>query len=189
MRKIMGKKLPEQLECVRDGTGEWEGRGYLHMAHEVGLPDDIADRVWHEIEGFADYCFNKSHAVAYAIIGFRTLYAKYWAPAYAYAANLWSLDPSSDGDKRQKLIPEYINECRRLNIEVRPPDIRWAKATAGVDPERRLLFGFSDVKGIANSGGYIVNCATTRVPLSLAPMPSRHGLSSTTIASWLRRRR
>lgn len=157
MRKIMGKKLPEQLDDVRDGEGEWKGRGYLDMAEKAGIPRYIAQDVWEEIEGFADYCFNKSHAVAYAIIGFRTLYAKYWAPAHAYAASMWSLDPSSDGEKRKNLIPEYVNECRRMGIEVRPPDIRYAKGHAYVDPMGRLLFGFGDVRNVANSGNYIVD--------------------------------
>jgi DNA polymerase III subunit alpha len=156
MRKIMGKKKPQDLAAIRDGLDEWEDRGYFTMARAAGMPQEVAESVWRELEGFADYCFNKSHTVAYAIIGFRTLYAKYYGAVQFYAASIRSLDPSSDGDKRKEILPEIVNECRRLNIEVRPPDIRWAQAHPSVDPEGRLLFGFGDIKGIANSGDYIV---------------------------------
>lgn len=154
MRKIMGKKQPQDLAALRDGTGEWEGKGYFEMATAMGIPHAAAEDTWKTIEGFADYCFNKSHTVAYAIIGFRCLFAKYYAPAEFYAASMRSLDHSRDGDKRKEMIPEYINECRRLGIEVTPPNIYESEAFASVQ-NGVLQFGFYDVKGVANSGPYI----------------------------------
>jgi DNA polymerase III alpha subunit len=155
IRKIMGKKKPEQMDAVRDGLDEWEGRGYLHMAVEAGIPLDIAQGIWNDLEGFADYCFNKSHTVAYGIVGFRTLYAKYYAPAEFYAACIRSLDPSTDGDKRKAMLPQFINECRRQKIDVFPPDIRYSMGYPYVVDSGALYLGFSDIAGIKTSGPFV----------------------------------
>lgn len=151
VRKILGKKKPEALEALHEGSGEWKGRGYLSMAEVAGLPEGVAQGVWEGLERFASYSFNKSHAVAYGILGFRCLYAKYYGPGQFYAACI----RTAEGDKRKEMLPLYINEARRLGLEVRPPDIGLSQAQTAVDPEGNLLFGFSDVKGVGESGEYI----------------------------------
>lgn len=158
MRKIMGKKQPQDLAAIHEGTGEWKGKSYMQMAERMDIPEAPAQETWDTIMGFADYCFNKSHTVAYAIIGFRTLFAKYYGAAEFYAASMRSLDPSTDGEKRKAMIPQYINECRRLGINVYPPSVSksrpYASATDG-----DLYFGFYDVKGVGHSGPYIEELA------------------------------
>ncbi len=154
IRKIMGKKKPEQLDAIRDGLGEWQGRGYLDMAQAAGIPKDVVATIWLELEGFADYCFNLAHSVAYGIITFRTIYAKYYGPVEFYTAVLRSLESTADGPKRKALLPVIINECRRQGIEVLPPDILKSKAYPYCE-DNRIYFGFTDIAGVGNSGEYI----------------------------------
>jgi DNA polymerase-3 subunit alpha len=157
IRKIMGKKKPEQMDAVRDGLDEWEGRGYLDMAVKAGIPLEVAQTIWNDLEGFADYCFNKSHSVAYGIVGFRTLYAKYYGASEFYAACIRSLDPSTDGDKRKTLLPQFVNECRRQKINVYGPDIRYSMGYPWVTEEDDLYFGFCDIAGVRSSGEFVAD--------------------------------
>ncbi|CAM6003648.1 unnamed protein product [Sphagnum balticum] len=165
IRKIMGKKKPEQMDAVRDGLEEWTDRGYLKMAERAGIPLEVAQSIWEDIEGFADYCFNLAHSVEYGVITFRTVFAKYYGTSEFYAAVIRSLVPSpeeeadkkksADTDKRKKLLPLIIQECRRLGIEVHPPDIENSQGFT-YSKEGAIYFGFSEIKGVRASGPYIV---------------------------------
>lgn len=150
VRKILGKKKPEALEALHDGVGEWEGRGYITMAEACGVPEKPAQQVWDGLERFASYSFNKSHAVVYATIGFRCLYAKYYGPAQFYAACM----RTAENEKRKEMLPLYVNEARRMGIEVHPPDIERSKSLASVVDNSEIYLGFSDVKNVGNSGEY-----------------------------------
>lgn len=138
VRKILGKKKPEDMRDLGRGEGEWEGKGYFQMATSAGISKSDAERIWEKIEGFASYSFNKSHAVEYGVLGFRTLYAKYHGPAEFIIA-LIKTNPEDAGG--------YVSEGRRMNIKVLAPDID----RSGADIETKdgdILFGFSNVKGI-----------------------------------------
>jgi DNA polymerase-3 subunit alpha len=151
VRKILGKKHPEKLSEIFDGFNEWDKKGFLAVAMEKGFTKESATEVWKGIEGFASYSFNKSHAVAYAIIGFRCLYAKYYGPQEFYIACIRTVDKQ----KRAELTPEYIKEARRAGIKVLPPDIRYSQAQVDVH-DGNIYFGFGDVKGVGTSGEYLV---------------------------------
>lgn len=150
VRKIMGKKMPESLAALHDGEGEWKDRGYLAMTDRAGIPERAAQNVWDGLERFASYAFNKSHAVSYAIIGFRCLFAKYYAPAEFYAACIQTVE----GEKYKEMLPLYINEARRMGIDVYPPDIYKSKANIAVT-DGDLYFGFKDIKDVSSSGDYL----------------------------------
>jgi len=77
VRKILGKKKPEDMQALFDGKGEWQGKGYQAMAEQAGIDEVSRELIWSRIEDFAKYSFNKSHAIAYATLCFRTGYAKY----------------------------------------------------------------------------------------------------------------
>jgi DNA polymerase III subunit alpha len=151
VRKILGKKKPEALEALYDGSGEWKGRGYMTMAEAAGLPQTVAQGVWEGLERFASYSFNLSHAVCYGVLGFRCLFAKYYGPGQFYAACI----RTAEGPKRHEMLPLYVNEARRLGLDILPPDIAESQALTAVDSEGNLLFGFSDVKGVGESGDYV----------------------------------
>ena len=138
VRKILGKKKPEEMKALRDGTGEWAGKGYFAAAESAGIDPQSADAIWAKIEDFAKYSFNKSHAIAYATIAFRTLYAKYNAPAQFVMACIRT-NPDDAGD--------YVSEGRRMGIKVLPPNIMRSEPEVSV-VNGDIYFGFSNIKGI-----------------------------------------
>lgn len=150
VRKILGKKHPEKLSEIFEGFNEWDKKGFLEVAIEKGFTKAVATEVWKSIEGFASYSFNKSHAVAYAIIGFRCLYAKYHGPQEFYIACIRTVDKQ----KRAELTPQYIKEARRAGIKVLPPDIRYSQGEVDVHDDH-IYFGFGDIKGVGNAGAYL----------------------------------
>jgi DNA polymerase-3 subunit alpha len=144
VRKILGKKKPEDMRALRDGSGEWEGKGYFELAEKAGLSKKLAETIWEKLEDFAKYSFNKSHAIEYATLGFRTLYAKYNAVAQFFIAciRIWTAQKK---DKEE--IGKYVSEARRMGIRVLPPDIH--RSHEDIDTvDGDILFGFANVKGI-----------------------------------------
>ena len=150
VRKVLGKKHPEKLSEIFEGFNEWDKKGFLAVAMEKGFSKEIATEVWKGIEGFASYSFNKSHAIAYGIIAFRCLYAKYYGPQEFYIACIRTVSK----DKRAELMPEYIKEARRAGFKVLPPDIRYSQGQVDVH-EGNIYFGFGDIKGVATGGDYV----------------------------------
>src|SRR5208282_4250454 len=152
VRKVLGKKHPEKLSEIFEGFNEWDKHGFLQVAMAKGFSKEVATEVWKSIEGFASYSFNKSHAIAYGIIAFRCLYAKYYGPQEFYIACIRTVSK----DKRAELIPEYIKEARRAGIKVLPPDIRYSKGRVDVH-DGHIYFGFGDIKGVGTGGDYLVH--------------------------------
>jgi DNA polymerase-3 subunit alpha len=148
VRSILGKKKPEKMAELRDGTGLWEGRGYFDMM-EQHFPDEnsrTAFEIWDLLEDFAKYSFNKSHAIAYACLGFRSLFCK-WSDPQAWTMALIKTDKENAG--------KYVGEARRMLINVLPPDIdksQYASSKDGGD----IRLGFGDIKGVRSSGKYVI---------------------------------
>jgi len=109
LRKAMGKKKPEILARFRDQ--------FLRGAEANGVEPSIAEKIFGQIEYFAGYGFNKSHSTAYALLSYRTAYLKANYPA-EFMAGVMSCDMGHT-DK----IALCVEECRRMGIAVRPPDI------------------------------------------------------------------
>jgi DNA polymerase-3 subunit alpha len=178
VRKILGKKKPEQWLALFTGEGEWAGKSYIEMAAKAGLGDlsgtqaanwdgrDVEDEhgkplfpkvtedawvIWRSIVNFAKYSFNKSHTVAYAVIAFRCLFAKYYGDAEWYTSCIRTVPK----DKRAERMPLYINEARRKGIEVLPPDIALSNSDVSIADDA-IVFGLGDVKGVSSSGDYVV---------------------------------
>lgn len=179
VRKILGKKKPEEMAALAAGTGEWaladgadslvfspldaEGepisgldivvssKGYKEVAYPQ-LGKETADEIWAKLVEFAKYSFNKAHSVAYGIIGFRCLLAKFYAAPEFYMACIRTVEQG----KKAKLIPTYINEARRMGIIVHPPDIERSQAEVAVWEDGDIYWGFSDVKNVATGGAYVV---------------------------------
>lgn len=152
MRKILGKKQPEKLSAIFKGFEEWDKKGYLDIAMKKGFTEEAAIKTWEEIEDFASYSFNKSHAICYAVIAFRCLVAKYYAPSEFYIACIRTVEQQ----KKAELMPRYIKEARRMKIKVNPPDIRYSQSRVAVH-EGEIYFGFGDVNFVGVSGDYIVH--------------------------------
>lgn len=143
VRKMLGKKSPEDMRKLIQGEGEWKGKGYVDIAvPQIG--EAAAQMIIEKIADFAKYSFNKAHAVCYAVIGFRTLYAKWKAPAEFIIASIRTI---GDDPKRAAKTAGFIGEGRRLGIKVLPPDI--LKSTEDIDVvDGAIYFGLTNVKGI-----------------------------------------
>jgi DNA polymerase III subunit alpha len=150
IRKILGKKKPEDMRDVGLGQGEWEGKGYREVAAQIGLQPAAINVIWNRLEGFASYSFNKSHSVAYGTVGFRTLFAKYNAPVEFYLACVRTVDPQ----KKKEHVPRYVNEARRMGIKISPPNI--LKSMGDIDTiGDTIYYGFKNVKTVSTSGDFI----------------------------------
>ncbi|MCK5591914.1 MAG: DNA polymerase III subunit alpha, partial [Candidatus Pacebacteria bacterium] len=109
LRKAMGKKIPKLMEEQKKKLLE----GFV----EHGLTKEKADKLWHLIEPFAAYGFNKAHAASYGRVAYQTAYMKANYPAEYMTAVLTA--ESGDTEK----ISEIISECKRMKIPVLPPNI------------------------------------------------------------------
>jgi DNA polymerase-3 subunit alpha len=138
LRKAMGKKIPAEMAEQKDKLL----KGFV----EHGLSKAIANELWHRIEPFAAYGFNKAHAASYGLVAYQTSYMKANYP-YAYMTAILSHE-SGDVDK----ISEIVSECQRMNITVLPPDINYSmggfeivKNSEGVE---EIRFGLYTIKNL-----------------------------------------
>lgn len=133
LRQAMAKKKPEVLAEQREK--------FIGGAVTNGFDEDNAGVVFDLVVHFAGYGFNKSHSAAYAMISYQTAYLKANYPIEYMAALLTSV--ISDKDK----VALYINECRRLGIEVLPPDVN--ESFAGFTAvEDKIRFGLSAIRNV-----------------------------------------
>ncbi len=121
VRRAMSKKKHDVMQQERkvfiEGlTGE-DGSVIVEGAVKRGVSREAAEKIFAQMESFASYAFNKSHAVCYAVVAYQTAYLKCKFPGEYMAALLTSIF-----DWRGKLA-EYIAECQRLNIPVLPPSV------------------------------------------------------------------
>ena len=110
--KAISKKKTDVIAESRDQ--------FVKGAVERGLDRDKAAKIFDLIEFFGGYGFNKSHSTAYALVAYQTAYLKAHYPTEYMAAVLSS---EMDGAERDKFFVEHIDDCRRMGIEVLPPNI------------------------------------------------------------------
>lgn len=134
MRRIMGKKKTEEMQGQKDK--------FIKGCEENGIDKKVARQVAELIEKFASYGFNKSHAAAYALIAYQTGYLKSNYPAEFMAANLSSEMTNSDK------IVVLIDECRKMGIEVIPPDVNYSKAKFEPLDKDKIAFGMAAIKNV-----------------------------------------
>jgi DNA polymerase-3 subunit alpha len=136
MRRAMGKKKAEELNK--------QYAGFEAGMLERGYPQDAVKKLWEILVPFADYAFNKSHSAAYGVITYWTAYLKANYPAEYMAALLTSV--KDDKDK----MAIYLNECRRMKIQVLPPDVNESDANftpVGTD----IRFGLGAVRNVGHN--------------------------------------
>ena len=141
IRRAMSKKKHAVIDAER--------RAFIHGDEARGIPgclangisESVANSIYDEILDFASYAFNKSHAVAYAIVAYRTAYMKCHHPREYMAALLTSVLDSSTK------VAEYIGECRELGIRVLPPDVNESGADFTV-AGANIRFGLTAIKNI-----------------------------------------
>lgn len=136
LRRAMSKKKPDVIASQREI--------FLKGAKENNISEEIASEIFELIGHFADYGFNKSHSVAYALVAYQTAYLKANYPSEFYAALLTSVMGASDR------ISYYIEECRHKDIEILPPDINYSYSSFTVS-DNAIRFGLAAVKNVGEA--------------------------------------
>ena len=136
LRKAVGKKQRKLMEAQREK--------FLSGALAKGYERDFVARLWDLIEKFAEYGFNKAHTVAYGVVSYQTAWLKAHHPVEYMAALLTSVRNNKDTK------PLYLNECRRMGIPVRLPDVNDSEADFTPRGEE-VLFGLAAVRGVGEA--------------------------------------
>ena len=135
LRRAIGKKIPEELQDQREK--------FISGAKAKNYSEELAIEIFEKvIEPFAGYGFNKSHAAGYAMIAYQTVFLKANFPTEFMAALL-----TADRNNIDRIITG-IEECRKMKIQVLPPDLNESFANFTVVDEDKIRFGLAAVKGI-----------------------------------------
>jgi DNA polymerase-3 subunit alpha len=136
LRRAMGKKIREEMARHR--------KKFIDGAVKNKIDPKKADKIFTQMEEFAEYGFNKSHSAAYAMVAYRTAYLKAHYPVEFMASLLTS--EMDDTDK----IMKYIGECRDMGIVVTPPHVNESALDFGVSGDI-IRFGLKAVKNVGES--------------------------------------
>ena len=141
VRRAMSKKKRAQIEKERGAFIYGDAERNISGCIANGVPEQTAKDIYDEINDFANYAFNKAHAVCYAIVAYQTAWFKVHYTREYMAALLTSVLDS------QAKVAEYITECRDNGIQLMPPDINESGADFTVAGEY-IRFGLVAVKGV-----------------------------------------
>lgn len=133
LRRIMGKKKKEALAA--------ELEKFIAGAVANGHTKEHAEEIFHILEPFAGYGFNKSHAVAYTMIAYRTAYLKSHYPVEFLAANL--TNEIGNPDK----FSEYLALAKSMGIRILPPDINSSVTEFSVE-DGSIRYGFEGIRNL-----------------------------------------
>ncbi len=145
VRRAMSKKKFDVLEKERktfifgekDETGKFIVDGCINR----GVDENIANALFDEIQNFAAYAFNKSHAAAYATVSYQTAFMKCYYPKEYLSALLTSVLGNSSK------VAVYMEECHRLGIKVLPPHVNYSNLKFTVSGEN-IRFGLLAIKNL-----------------------------------------
>ncbi len=142
LRKAMGKKIPEEIESLRDK--------FLNGARVKNIPKVKANKIFDQIVKFGGYGFNKSHATAYAFLAYWTAYLKANFPMEYMSALL-----TSEIGNTEK-IKIYIEECKRMGIEILPPSVNESFVEFRIEGENKIRFSLLAIKNAGEKGVEII---------------------------------
>ena len=145
VRRAMGKKKLDVMAKERKVFihGQVDENGNIEVPGCVrnGIDEVSANKIFDEMAEFAKYAFNKSHAACYAVVSYRTAYLKAYYPAEFMAATLNSYLGNLDK------APQYIDECKRLGIQILKPDINKSFEKFTVE-DGKIRFGLGAIKNV-----------------------------------------
>ena len=148
VRRAMGKKkldvMAKEREYFIHGQTDEAGNVIIPGCVRNGIDEASANKIFDEMAEFAKYAFNKSHAAAYSVVSYQTAFLKKYYPEEFMAATLNSFLGNLDK------VPEYIDECKRLGIEILKPDINKSNTKFTVD-NKKIRFGMGSVKNVGIS--------------------------------------
>ncbi|NSW95147.1 MAG: DNA polymerase III subunit alpha, partial [Bacteroidales bacterium] len=137
LRKAMGKKKKSIMDEMKFK--------FIEGCRKKGYDENTVNQIWLDWESFAHYAFNKSHSTCYALIAFQTGYLKAHYPAEYMAAVL------SRNINDIKKITSFMDETRRMGIEVLGPDVNESHVKFTVNKDGNIRFGLGAIKGVGES--------------------------------------
>jgi DNA polymerase-3 subunit alpha len=145
VRRAMSKKKKEVMDAERQNFihGSLDEKGNVNIPGAIrnGVSEAAANVIFDEMMDFASYAFNKSHAAAYAYVGYQTAWLKHYYPIEFMAALLNSFMGSLGK------VSQYVMECRKMGIKVLPPDINESESSFSVK-NGVIRFGLFAVKNV-----------------------------------------
>lgn len=142
-RKAVGKKVPQEMERQKEK--------FIKGAKKNGMDKKKAEELFKLIEPFSGYGFNKAHAASYGMVAYQTAYMKANYPVEFMCALLTA--ESNDTEK----ISSAVNECKRININVLPPDINESGVGFRIVEDKESLqkkairFGLNAIKNVGKA--------------------------------------
>ncbi len=133
LRRAIGKKRQEEMDAQR--------KAFMEGCAKNDISEKTARRIFELMANFAGYGFNKSHSAAYAMLSYRTAYLKAHYPREFMAASLTS--EMSDTGR----VTVLVEECRRMGIEVLPPDVCESEAEFTVT-DVGIRYGLGAIKNV-----------------------------------------
>ncbi len=133
LRRAISKKEKDVLDVERDH--------FVKGSLSQGYTEQVANEVYDYIEHFANYGFNRSHAVVYSVLAYQMAYLKVHYPESFFSSLLHSV--KNNGTK----IKEYMNESKKYQVKVLPPDINKSDYSFTLS-KGKIIFGFSSLKGV-----------------------------------------
>lgn len=137
LRKAMGKKIRKMMDELKVK--------FTEGCQKNGYQKNVIEKIWKDWEAFAQYAFNKSHSTCYAYVSYQTAYLKAHYPAEFMAAVL------SRNITDIKKIGFFMDECRRMGIEVLGPCVNESKLKFNVNKNGNIRFGLGAIKGVGES--------------------------------------
>ena len=137
LRRAMGKKKIEEMNKQRSI--------FLEGATKNGVDEDIARKVFDNMEFFAEYGFNKSHSAAYAVVSYQTAWLKNY-----YSTEFLAACMSADMEHTDKVVI-LLNEAKKMRLEVLPPNINVCDYRFVALDTKRIVYGLGAVKGIGQA--------------------------------------
>jgi len=144
VRRAMSKKKRKEIERERQFFIYGDPSRNITGCIANGIPEETAKAIYEEIDAFAEYAFNKAHAVCYAVVAYQTAWFKYHHPREYMAALLTSVLDSTEK------VAEYIAECRDMGIRLLPPDVDQSGTDFTV-VDGGIRFGLAALKGVGRN--------------------------------------
>ncbi len=153
VRRAMSKKKVKEIEKEREAFLHGDKARNIPGCVANGVPEGAAQAIYDEMYDFAEYAFNKSHSLVYAIVCYQTAWFKCHHPKEYMAALLTSVLDSTEK------VAEYIAECRDMGIQLLPPDVNQSGANFTV-VEEGIRFGLVALKGVGRN--FVANLLSER---------------------------
>jgi len=142
VRRAISKKKASEIQKERQTFIHGDPERGIPGSVAGGIPETVASSIYDEIYDFANYAFNKAHAVCYAVIAYQTAWFKCHHPREYMAALITSVL----GDSTK--VSEYISQCRDMGIGLLPPDVNRSEDNFTLVGETDLCYGLAAIKGV-----------------------------------------